>query len=119
MKTLWHPAGVCASGHYTIFFLYQWNQLSILRGRLVVLKLLMMRIKSEEDCFCQDRILKVSVIIIIVGSFRSGGEQSRRIFCSLINCIFSLHSGCGELFSNQSHLNVGGETTVSSTLFFF
>ena len=51
--------GLCASGHYTIFFLYQWNQLSILRGRLVALKVLMMRIKSEEDCFCQDNILKV------------------------------------------------------------
>ena len=51
--------GLCASGHYTIFFLYQWNQLSILRGRLVSLKVLMMRIKSEEDCFCQDNILKV------------------------------------------------------------
>ena len=45
-------------------------------------------------------------------------EQEHFLFPDL-NCIFSLHSGCGELFSNQSHLNVGGETTVSSTLFFF
>ena len=58
-KSLAPRPGVCASGHYTIFFLYQWNQLSILRGRLVALKVLMMRIKSEEDCFCQDNILKV------------------------------------------------------------
>ena len=58
-KSLAPRPGVCASGHYTIFFLYQWNQLSILRGRLVALKVLMMRIKSEEDCFCQDKILKV------------------------------------------------------------
>ena len=58
-KSLAPRPGLCASGHYTILFFYQWNQLSVLRGRLVALKVLMMRIKSEEDCFCQDKILKV------------------------------------------------------------